>query len=200
MVDSLTNCGAYLSSDGRKTPRELLLKVQGHVLQALDQDSQVSPPPLDQSRFQRAGDKRRADCLTAQEPATSPQDWSEVRRRSRGSRLCYRRLGQRTPTASSTRITLRRPQPRGGFSPARGKLVGEQRQYAGRRPGLSTRPANNSRQGSYRRRGGRVGPLPDRRPVSPSELVPLLETCWRCRESHPAPVLSQRSCSACRRR
>lgn len=45
MVDSLTNCGAYLSADGRKTLQELLLKIRNHILQALDQDSQISPPP-----------------------------------------------------------------------------------------------------------------------------------------------------------
>ena len=61
MVDSLTNCGAYLSSDGKKTPRKLLLKIQGHILKALDQDSQASPPPPDHGLVSRAGGKLRAD-------------------------------------------------------------------------------------------------------------------------------------------
>lgn len=45
MVDFLTKYKAYLSSDGRKHQQELLLKIQIHIVQAQDQDSQASAPP-----------------------------------------------------------------------------------------------------------------------------------------------------------
>lgn len=84
MVGPLTDCGACLSSDGKKKARELLLEIQGHTLQDFYQDSQGSPLPLDNGPAIHAGYKRRADpvCSRAEQPTQS--DRSEVQRGSKG--------------------------------------------------------------------------------------------------------------------
>lgn len=64
MVDCLTNCEAYLSSEEWKTPREILLEIQSHSLQVLDLDRKASPPPPEKHYLHRAGEKRRADYIS----------------------------------------------------------------------------------------------------------------------------------------
>ena len=48
MVESLTDSGAFISSEGETVPRELLLRIQANILQAIDHDSSSrvqSPTP-----------------------------------------------------------------------------------------------------------------------------------------------------------
>jgi hypothetical protein len=60
MVESLTDCGAFISSAGRSVPRELLLRVQANILQAIDHDSPLrtsSPTQKPKENPRKAFDK-----------------------------------------------------------------------------------------------------------------------------------------------
>ena len=57
MVESLTDCGAFISSAGRNVSRELLLRIQANILQAIDHDSlsrSSSPTPKPQKTPRQA--------------------------------------------------------------------------------------------------------------------------------------------------
>ena len=57
MVESLTDSGAFISSESESVPRELLLRIQANILQAIDHDSSSrvqSPTPMPNKTIRQA--------------------------------------------------------------------------------------------------------------------------------------------------
>lgn len=59
LVGYLTDCEEFISSD-KETSRELFLKIQSQILQALDYESQCIPPTSEYGEHDKR-DKKRAE-------------------------------------------------------------------------------------------------------------------------------------------
>jgi len=107
MVESLTDSGAFISSESENVPRELLLRIQANILQAIDHDSSSrvqSPTPRTKKTIRQAvaglnlfeqgawaagspyasSRYQPDDRAVTSAPAAKHNEWTEVNRGSKG--------------------------------------------------------------------------------------------------------------------